>query len=818
VDAVNRIYRISGLNHNTSYSIRAAAISSSELTMSSKSVDTLEVTTVSLLPATPSISLVDVLFNTMTIQLDTVYASSVGILDFGAYWSPDTAGSAYTTDPSGEALYVTGLNVGTAYTVYGWVTNSYGQSEDSSGATVTTLGDASILRTAIASGTRVNSATPIIHFKSSEDGSIVMASADQTTVNISRDYGLTWELTAYPGSGTLNYSISPDGQVMVIMTDTTTISNAVRSIFVAVSTDSGYTWTNVTDNVPYLGFARSVGLVYLLEADMVCSNAGGFLFATRGNPNLADDPNYKNYIWATADAGATFSLIASSIYGSTAGINLIWYSADLTLSRIAYVLEPDLNGRSYGAVYVTDDFGATATDTGMGPAQRCYLSGDGNTLVLRNANGSQLFICVYADGTWTRAYTFSPGYISYCSVNFDGTKIATLISNVVYYSADAGATFSSLNAATGETYSSLFFQKSATTVVPLAVRKSSRAIARCDDFFSIASPTAADFNVPGQSVTFYPRVITGTPQIATSSDMSVVYISALNNNTIQKYNLRSLDSGKSFTEIYSGPNSDGAVSFEFYACNSSGQIVYALDNINNKLYKSTDYGASWANIGGAFGGIALTCSSDGVFVICSSQWSRDSGATWSSVGLNNLLISNFDTRMLDDGGFWAPNNVNAVTSLYQGYYDAVNIRYLYNTIALPSVSLALQNMVSSTDGQYVYLMSKSDGISNNPSVQGAFVRSLDGGATFEVLLDIKFKAKLNTMSCSNDGSVIIYSDGYQNLYRSVDYGSTWSHNEEWTASTIDAYGNPLAMSDTVTAPDGSSKYILKTLNFYKVYS
>jgi hypothetical protein len=28
--------------------------------------------------------------------LDTVYASSVGILDFGAYWSPDTAGSAYT--------------------------------------------------------------------------------------------------------------------------------------------------------------------------------------------------------------------------------------------------------------------------------------------------------------------------------------------------------------------------------------------------------------------------------------------------------------------------------------------------------------------------------------------------------------------------------------------------------------------------------------------------------------------------------------------------------------------------------------------------
>jgi hypothetical protein len=51
-----------------------------------------------------------------------------------------------------------------------------------------------------------------------------------------------------------------------------------------------------------------------------------------------------------------------------------------------------------------------------------------------------------------------------------------------------------------------------------------------------------------------------------------------------------------------------------------------------------------------------------VFVICPASGAATAGPL-ENVGLNNLLISNFDTRMLDDGGFWAPNNVNAVTSL-----------------------------------------------------------------------------------------------------------------------------------------------------------
>jgi hypothetical protein len=103
---------------------------------------------------------------------------------------------------------------------------------------------------------------------------------------------------------------------------------------------------------------------------------------------LADDQLQELYL-ATANAGATFADCQLDMRQHS-GINLIWYSADLTLSRIAYVLEPDLNAAlRRSAVYVTDDFGATATDTT--DSQRCYLSGgDGNTLVLRNANGSQL--------------------------------------------------------------------------------------------------------------------------------------------------------------------------------------------------------------------------------------------------------------------------------------------------------------------------------------------------------------------------------------------------------------------------------------------
>jgi hypothetical protein len=63
-----------------------------------------------------------------------------------------------------------------------------------------------------------------------------------------------------------------------------------------------------------------------------------------------------------------------------------------------------------------------------------------------------------------------------------------------------------------------------------------------------------------------------------------------------------------------------------------------------------------------------------------------------SVGLNNLLI-NFDTRMLDDGGFWAPT-ISMVTSL-----GAVNIRYLYNTMRCQCVSGLAEHGVD--DGQYI---------------------------------------------------------------------------------------------------------------------
>jgi hypothetical protein len=142
---------------------------------------------------------------------------------------------------------------------------------------------------------------------------------------------------------------------------------------------------------------------------MVCSERGGSSFT--GQPT-ADDPNYKNYIWPRRPAQP--SLIASSICGSTAGINLIWYSADLTLSRIAYVLEPDLNGRSYGAVYVTDDFGATATE-----------HRDGTAALLPQWRrqhprpGTQTAVSFSSASTPTArgpGLTLA-GYISYCSVN-----------------------------------------------------------------------------------------------------------------------------------------------------------------------------------------------------------------------------------------------------------------------------------------------------------------------------------------------------------------------------------------------------------------
>jgi hypothetical protein len=151
-----------------------------------------------------------------------------------------------------------------------------------------------------------------------------MASADQTTVNISRDYGLTWS-SPRTWERYIKLQHLARRQVMVIMTDTTTISNAVRSIFVAVS--DGQRAPDERDGQrAYLGFARSVGLVYLLEADML----------ERGVPlytRQAERPTTPTTRTISGHGGRRNPLIASSIYGSTAGINLIWYSADHALAH-----------------------------------------------------------------------------------------------------------------------------------------------------------------------------------------------------------------------------------------------------------------------------------------------------------------------------------------------------------------------------------------------------------------------------------------------------------------------------------------------------
>jgi hypothetical protein len=113
------------------------------------------------------------------------------------------------------------------------------------------------------------------------------------------------------------------------------------------------------------------------------------------------------------------------------------------------VLEPDLNGRSYGAVYVTDDFGATATDTGWNSAallpqwRRQHPSSCGTQTAVSFSSAST----PTARGP---GLTLSPGYIVLLGQLTGPDRYP--VSNVVYYSADAGAT-SSLNATGEDIYS-----------------------------------------------------------------------------------------------------------------------------------------------------------------------------------------------------------------------------------------------------------------------------------------------------------------------------------------------------------------------------
>jgi len=191
--------------------------------------------------------------------------------------------------------------------------------------------------------------------------------------------------------------------------------------------------------------------------------------------------------------------------------------------------------------------------------------------------------------------------------------------------------------------------------------------------------------------------------------------------------------------------------------NSSGAIQVA--GASTGVFKSTDYGVSWALLNGSptiMNEIAI--SADGSIIAAGPQsaglfWiSSDSGVNWTSYS-SPLITQNI--KMTPDGGTIITNRGS---KLYKTTTSGGTITEIQNSSTISAIS---------SDGLIIY--SKTETLPTNP-----LFKSIDGGATFsEVVNTQNYKSSAyNGMACSSSGLVIAIAH-QSSVYISEDGGTSW---------------------------------------------
>jgi len=222
--------------------------------------------------------------------------------------------------------------------------------------------------------------------------------------------------------------------------------------------------------------------------------------------------------------------------------------------------------------------------------------------------------------------------------------------------------------------------------------------------------------------------LSNSPFVTASCTSSGQYISGITSNYTF---LASSDYGQTFQETLTG-----TPSMSSFAVTSTGQTIYVGTNVLNR---STDYGATFSIITTGYDGpqfLATTTSSNGTYVYALLQYttsiivSSDSGATWTAQGSMNVG--------------WT-----AITCSSSG-------AYVYAT------------GTDGSSGERVMYISTDYGSSWN------LVTSFTSNPYFE----------MNIVSCDSTGQYVVVTAGTDGIYRSANYGSTWSRINGNTGGAI----------------------------------
>ena len=212
--------------------------------------------------------------------------------------------------------------------------------------------------------------------------------------------------------------------------------------------------------------------------------------------------------------------------------------------------------------------------------------------------------------------------------------------------------------------------------------------------------------------------------VAASCTSSGQYMAGITNNNLF---LASTDYGQTFTQVSIPMTSIGYM--RNFATTSNGQTIY-VSGTDFNMYRSTDYGQSFSPVTTGYEGSpfrAIVSSSDGTYVFAGSDtgsdviMSTDSGVTWSNHG---------------------------------------------------GMSLYWESMACSSNGTYVYGVGYDSAISEN-----VMYKTSNSGSSWSKVPTFVSDPANNAMvsvSCNSTGQYVVVTAGTDGIYRSADYGSTWS--------------------------------------------
>ena len=258
-----------------------------------------------------------------------------------------------------------------------------------------------------------------------------------------------------------------------------------------------------------------------------------------------------------------------------------------------------------------------------------------------------------------------------------------------------------------------------------------------------------------------------------------------------------------------------------------GQSVFIINNDSSLgtlggVYRSTDAGATFPNkvtsatlYGNSTSTLqCLSVSDDGQQIIVGGKdsapaksrlfKSTDGGLNFTAItGANTLNVDEFKTISSSSNGQNLVVCYSDSSTLYLSYSTNFGVTWSSSTIS--AISGQSLRLCSSSTGQYVYFLSTN-------TVFVAF--SNNYGATFSYLSASSFPTVPYGIACNDNGSKIVVADDTSGIYRSSNYGVTWTASSiiESSGRTYQDVSCDLTGNFLITYDGGATELVYTSVN------